>query len=367
MKLCKTGRLSLAGHCLAALLRCLSLGFGQQAAQEPGGSIRLRVTPETTQAQAWVYADPPAGLGRKMHAVGDGEYRLAGLPAGRYIVTVTAPWYVPEEVKGASVEEAQETTLHVALGPAGRVMGKALPLGTRLAVMALKSGTSRIVGDAVPVKDTGEYLIDGLPKGSYDLLISGRDLTGPLVRFVALPPGDLDTKAIETIRGIFREYGSAQSADDWLRLRDLHSADYQDPVGTTYADFEKFAELVSKRQQEAEEQGSRSEEEFTFTYEVTELKGGAGEATAICRCTVTATHRHTAEERKRTTWLLFGLRKENDGWLITWSSRLDTPLLPVRDLVIVPDSQLAGFDVEVGETTALPDVELSEFLPKTEG
>jgi hypothetical protein len=152
-----------------------------------------------SNAKVTVYnADTGAAVASAPNTYGDAEYRIGGLPAGRYKVGATAPGWLPGFANGASTlasatvftlrfgqtlrQQWDPEVLYIDLSPAGVVDGSVMgidndpvwgwddPLGG-VTVSVLNASTGAVLGTAT-TNSLGEYSVGGLAAGDVKVRFS---------------------------------------------------------------------------------------------------------------------------------------------------------------------------------------------------
>ena len=163
---------------------------GIDAALVLGGSITGRVTyngnPVANMA-VYAYATTPTGTSAGAFTDAAGNYAIKGLPAGSYQVSFDGPsagclvqWYnnAPDQASATPVSVSIGVTassINAALARGGSISGKVTYNGNpvvNIAVYAYNAATGNSTGNAF-TDGSGNYVISGLPDGSYKVGFDG--------------------------------------------------------------------------------------------------------------------------------------------------------------------------------------------------
>jgi hypothetical protein len=132
---------------------------------------------ETPIVGARIEITAGAGLGQFTVTNSEGVYRLLGLPAGQATVTASATGFTTL-AKPATLTSGAVTTLDFPLTPGTPVGGGALnglvfrsDTGLRVPAVVVTITNGEAAGQAVATTERGEYLLEGLEEGQYDLTL----------------------------------------------------------------------------------------------------------------------------------------------------------------------------------------------------
>ncbi len=172
------------GSCIVATLFFASLAFAQVAAQLNGTVTDTSgaVVPGATVTVTSV----GQGFTRTVASNKSGNYLVAGLPAGTYDLTVTAPGFRTYSATGIVVRPAAKVKLNVEMS-VGAVTQKVTVSGTSLGRVQLESAT---VSQVITGKQVSQ------------LMLNGRNFT----QLIALTPGVVNTTGSD--EGVVGVYGN---------------------------------------------------------------------------------------------------------------------------------------------------------------
>lgn len=344
---------------LVAVLLLAPSAWAQDGAKKQTGSIRLMVEPTNVFVKARAVGRDPF-VPHKLRADGDGEYLATGLPPHNYLIDVFARWHVRAAVRHVAVKAGEEARVSISLRPAGRISGKVTPPESRACIGALKAGTAGVVEVGRASRRTGEYVIDGLPPGKYDLIAVPAEGKGTAMRGVQVPEGTPRPEDDAAIRQVLAAKGRAESTPgDWGRTLELMSPNYRDALGQDYKDYLEMGEALRKQKQRAEAQGGESEEKFMFTYDVLRTWGAETGASTFYRRTMTVINIASGKKHYDVTrWGLLKFEKLQGRWLIVWEGPMEPLGLDTDELAVDTGGKMAGIVVKAGEVREGHDISI---------
>lgn len=361
-------KLGIVATSVSAVLLIAALASGKGAVDAPPqpvtGRIKGKLLPAVRGAQITVYymdRDDMILLRKVPVSARDGAYHIDGLEPVKYTLQLHAPLRVTEE-RDVELTAGQTADLgSVTLDEGGAISGRITPAGVppgdapaRVEATRRDKKQDRLPdGGAFVDRSTGKYVVDGLPAGTYDITIEAKGRRKVIgIRNLVSAPGDLSASDIAGIREFFVTLVRLWNADDPAAELSLYSQSFRDEWGRGFDGLRKSKEAIKRTQR-------NRELKCIATLTVERILPGRDDAAAICRFTYLWINLNPHQEQPRTItgFKLFGLRKEQGVWRITF---LDNAMPgEAQDASeFTTDSRVSGIQVLAGKVSQGHDWQL---------
>jgi len=305
----------------------------------------------------------------------DGAFRIEGISPGTYDVEIRASGRVAQ-AKSVTLESEQTLDLGtVTLAPAGAIAGHiTCPVPADAVVIAESRGLPPAKGTggmAFVDPQTGNYVLEGLPEGVYDLTIEAggyRKVVG--IENHVTQPQELSAADRAGIEAALAALDKAYGDSDFLAALRLYSRSFHDDFGPyerVREDQLRWAVQHKEERKRGLAQGTqattsaRSQPARSRTIE--RILYGHGEATVICRITELWPDPKKGGTRRIESPRVWGLRKENGAWRFTFRSLAGGE--PDEDLSW--DPRVSGIRVVPGQVSRGRDWTLVPLPPARTG
>jgi hypothetical protein len=305
----------------------------------------------------------------------DGAFRIEGISPGTYDVEIRASGRVAQ-AKSVTLESEQTLDLGtVTLAPAGAIAGHiTCPVPADAVVIAESRGLPPAKGTggmAFVDPQTGNYVLEGLPEGVYDLTIEAggyRKVVG--IENHVTQPQELSAADRAGIEAALAALDKAYGDSDFLAALRLYSRSFHDDFGPyerVREDQLRWAVQHKEERKRGLAQGTqattsaRSQPARSRTIE--RILYGHGEATVICRITELWPDPKKGGTRRIESPRVWGLRKENGAWRFTFVSCASGE--PVEALTW--DPHVSGIKVVAGQVSRGHDWTLVPLPPARTG
>jgi hypothetical protein len=357
---------------LAALIALVGVMYGPVAPapsdEPPPGRLRGILLPIIATAEVRVYVfqrDDLVLVTRAFPDAKDGSYTVEGLPPGKYVAEMSAPWRVAED-RDVELAPGQTADLGtVVLEEAGAISGRIAPARARSSrgaagalILALRREDTHRLADfgAWADKRTGRYLIKGMRAGTYDLTIEAegfRKVVG--IRNLVTAPGELSASDVEAIRDLFLADTEAWKAHDYAGRLRHYSESFRNKSGL---DIAKLRSSFRDREGIKRTKGPRALGNATHSLVIRRIFPGRGQAAVICYVVNGRVNPETGRHLwSRELYQLWGLRKEGHTWRFTYQELIGSGT--DRPSSFTTDPRVSGIRVLPGKLSAGHDWELA--------